>query len=63
MAADELPLTVAVREGDPPSLACGSAVTAACSRSRRRASAARAGGYHGAMVFFWVAAEDADGAG
>ena len=62
LAANELPLAVAVREGRP-----------AYGRFRIRAEHAlldiEAGalpllgpaGYHGAMVFFWVIGEDAEG--
>jgi PAS domain-containing protein len=62
LAADELPLAVAVREGRP-----------AYARFRIRAAQAplevEAGalpllgpaGYHGAMVFFWVVDRDAEG--
>ncbi|MEX2194238.1 MAG: hypothetical protein WD844_03055 [Thermoleophilaceae bacterium] len=62
LAVDELPLAVAVREGRP-----------AYGRFRVRGERGRleveAGalpllgpaGYHGAMVFFWVAPDDADG--
>jgi PAS domain-containing protein len=61
LAADELPLTVAVREGRP-------AFARLHVRGERGLFDVEAGalpllgpaGYHGAMVFFWVAGEDAD---
>ncbi|MGH2985952.1 MAG: hypothetical protein ACRDLO_04600 [Solirubrobacterales bacterium] len=62
LASDELPLTVAIREGRP---------AYACLRIRgeRGLLKVEAGalpllgpaGYHGAMVFFWVAGADAPG--
>jgi hypothetical protein len=64
LAADELPLTVAVREGRP-------AFARLRVRGDRGLLDVEAGalpllgpaGYHGAMVFFWVAAERTAGAG
>ena len=64
LAADELPLAVAVREGRP-------AFARLCVRGDRgpldvEAAALPllgAAGYHGAIVFFWLAGEDAAGAG
>jgi hypothetical protein len=64
LAADELPLTVAVREGRP-------AFARLRVRGDRGLLDVEAGalpllgpaGYHGAMVFFWVAGEDTTGAG
>jgi hypothetical protein len=64
LAADELPLTVAVREGRP-------AFARLRVRGDRGLLDVEAGplpllgpaGYHGAMVFFWVAGEDTAGAG
>jgi PAS domain-containing protein len=63
LPSDELPLTVAVREGRP-------AYARFRVRGERGLLEVEAGalpllgpaGYHGAMVFFWVAGEDADGA-
>jgi PAS domain-containing protein len=60
LASDELPLTVAVREGRP-------AYARFRVRGERGLLEVEAGalpllgpaGYHGAMVFFWVASEDA----
>ena len=62
LAVDELPLTVAVREGRP-------AYARLRVRGDRGLLEVEAGalpllgpaGYHGAMVFFWVAGEHADG--
>jgi len=62
LAYDELPLTVAVREGRP-------AYARLRIRGERGLLEVEAGalpllgpaGYHGAMVFFWVAGEVADG--
>jgi PAS domain-containing protein len=62
LAAEELPLTVAVREGRP-------AYARFHVRAERGLLEVEAGalpllgpaGYHGAMVFFWVAGEDAGG--
>ena len=59
--ADELPLTIAIREGRP---AYGRFQV----RGDRGLLSVEAGalpllgpaGYHGAMIFFWVAGEDAD---
>jgi PAS domain-containing protein len=64
LAADELPLAVAVREERP-------AVARLRVRGDRGLLDVEAGalpllgaaGYHGAMVFFWVAGEDAAGMG
>jgi hypothetical protein len=64
LAADELPLTVAVREGRP-------AFARLRVRGDRGLLDVEAGalpllgpaGYHGAMVFFWVAGEGTAGAG
>ena len=64
LPADELPLTIAVREGRP-------AFARMRVRGDRGLLEVEAGalpllgpaGYHGAMVFFWVAAEVADGTG
>ena len=61
LAADELPLTVAIREGRP-------AFARYRVRGERGALEVEAAalpllgpaGYHGAMIFFWVAGEDAD---
>jgi PAS domain-containing protein len=62
LAADELPLTVAVREGRP-------AYARLRIRGERGLLEVEAGalplqgpeGYHGAMVVFWVVGEDPDG--
>ena len=62
LAADELPLTVAIREGRP-------AYARLRVRGERGLLEVEAGalpllgpaGYHGAMVFFWVAGADRDG--
>jgi PAS domain-containing protein len=62
LAADELPLTVAVREGRP-------AYARLRVRGDRGLLEVEAGalpllgpaGYHGAMVFFWVTGEHAEG--
>ena len=62
LAADELPLAVAVREGRP-------AYARFRVRAERGLVEVEAGalpllgpaGYHGAMVFFWVVDEDAEG--
>jgi PAS domain-containing protein len=59
LATDELPLTVAIREGRP-------AYGRFRIRGNRGLLTVEAGalpllgpaGYHGAMIFFWVAAED-----
>ena len=64
LAAEELPLTIAVREGRP-------AYARLRVRGDRGLLEVEAGalpllgpaGYHGAMVFFWVAAGVADGTG
>ncbi|MGH2742070.1 MAG: hypothetical protein ACRDN8_06210 [Thermoleophilaceae bacterium] len=61
LAADELPLTVAIREGRP-------AFARYRVRGERGPLEVEAAalpllgpaGYHGAMIFFWVAGEDAD---
>ena len=61
LLADELPLTIAIREGRP---AYGRFQV----RGDRGLLSVEAGalpllgpaGYHGAMIFFWVAGEDAD---
>ena len=63
LASDELPLTIAIREGRP-------AYGRFRIRGDRGLLAVEAGalpllgpaGYHGAMIFFWVAGEDSDGA-
>jgi PAS domain-containing protein len=62
LAADELPLAVAVRDGRP-------AYARFRVRAERGLVQVEAGalpllgpaGYHGAMVFFWVVDEDAEG--
>lgn len=62
LASDELPLTVAIREGRP-------AYARLRIRGERGLLEVEAGalpllgpaGYHGAMVFFWVAGADAPG--
>jgi PAS domain-containing protein len=62
LAADELPLAVAVRDGRP-------AYARFRVRAERGLVEVEAGalpllgpaGYHGAMVFFWVVDEDAEG--
>jgi len=64
LVADELPLTIAVREGRP-------AFARLRVRGNRGLVEVEAGalpllgpaGYHGAMVFFWVARESIDGSG
>ena len=64
LAPDELPLTIAIREGRP-------AYGRFQIRGNRGLLAVEAGalpllgpaGYHGAMIFFWVAAGDSDEAG
>ena len=64
MPADELPLTVAVREGRP-------AYARLRVRGDRGMMELEAGalpllgpaGYHGATVFFWATGERADGTG
>ena len=64
LTADELPLTIAIREGRP---AYGRFQV----RGDRGLLAVEAGalpllgpaGYHGAMIFFWVAGEASDEAG
>jgi PAS domain-containing protein len=64
LAADELPLTIAIREGRP-------AYARFRIRGDRGLLAVEAGalpllgpgGYHGAMIFFWIADEDSNEAG
>jgi len=64
LAADELPLTIAIREGRP-------AYARFRIRGNRGLLAVEAGalpllgpaGYHGAMIFFWIADEDSHEAG
>ncbi len=63
LATDELPLTIAIREGRP-------AYGRFRVRGERGLLTVEAGalpllgpaGYHGAMIFFWVADRDSDGA-
>ena len=64
LAADELPLTVAVREGRP----AFARLRVRGDRGLLDVDAAAVpllgpAGYHGAMVFIWVAGEDTAGAG